>query len=277
MAPPEAEPAINDDVQQGVDVQRFKIVIWYPTSRDEEDWGELTLKEKLDQLDAAAVVAQREIARVASAQGLFLGPEYLLSSGYANNHQVPIPRTQREYVDARLRKISRSLGSTIFVPGSMMLETKDNMVENRAVAYYNAEVRFSCTKKDGVGETDDDDLKFASGNGGGSATLGGVSYGLQICRDASRPGYLATSVDVHIAVSAGLALSNLQNPGGSAPRLRIVAERGGAGTDRGGGGVEIQAEHGGQFAVVAPSELEDTGKIDEEFASVMVWDVQYAP
>ncbi|MFT3770614.1 MAG: hypothetical protein QM820_34750 [Minicystis sp.] len=256
---------------------RFKIVIWYPTSYDEEDWGKLALKTKLAQLEAAAAVAKTQIATVASAQGLFLGPEYLLSAGYEDNRPVPLSAHERTQAGGKLAKMSRSLGSTIFIPGSMLITNKDGKVESHAVAYYNAEARFSCTKKDPVGETADDARLFVKGNGGGAATIAGVGYGLQICRDASRDGYLTTKVDVHIAVSAGLALSNLVNPGGTAPRLRIVAERGGARSDRAGGGVEIKAESGGQFAVSAPTDLADTGDVEAPFNVMKTWDVQYTP
>jgi hypothetical protein len=210
----------------------------------------------------------------AGFQGVFVCPEYTLTAGgERDGHEIPIPLAQTSQLFNRLEGLSRRIPRVLFIPGSMMVvaETK---VQNRAIGYYGGESVIFCGKRDDVGEAAAHHT-FESGNGGATATIEGLRFGLQICRDASRAGYLDTAVDVHIVVSAGLALNNIVDPP-AAPRVRILAERGGVapGAQRDGGGVEFNRTANVVLAKVALTD-EVVAAADEGFRSVKTAVIDY--
>jgi hypothetical protein len=220
---------------------RFRVAIWYPTIQGDDIWESKPLTEKLAELETA-VASASGLFGGGGFQGIFVCPEYTLTAGgQRDGYELPIPVQQTAQLFNRLEMLSRRIPRVLFIPGSMMV-VAGTKVQNRVIGYYGGESVIFCGKKDDVGEAGGVHT-FEPGNGGGTATIEGLRFGLQICRDASRPGYLSSQVDVHIVVSAGLALDNIVDPnvagrGPTSPRVRVLAERSGTGEGRGGGGIE---------------------------------------
>jgi hypothetical protein len=182
-------------------------------------WSETNLQKRITSLQAATFTAQVEADTKMGAGSridtwIFTAPEY----AFAQDHVLPASNIQ---VQATLSQITSKYGSLLLVPGTIAVKDASNYAKNLCQVYQNGAEVCSFGKKNGVGEVAaNSGLTFSNGQGYGTFALNAITYGVEICKDAT-DGVLPNNVDIHIVVGQGVGHNAIHN---KATRYLIVAD-----------------------------------------------------
>ena len=207
----------------------FVVAYWDCWTGQLDYWARRSFNDRLTGFYAAAFSANLEVRTNNGGKDIiFVASEYALASPDVEGSTKPaefITVAQEQQAIAAMSNVSEKYPMLVCA-GSMPVRENGgppSNARNTCYAYHNGNRLWTINKHHGVGETGGDpQLVFTPGTGYGTATINGVSYGAEICRDATI-GMLPVVVDRRICVSAGAGKATLN---GYANETLIIAERG---------------------------------------------------
>jgi hypothetical protein len=218
------------------------IAFWNPTVVN--GWEATRFRDRLNALDVAVTTARaaRTLRVGALAEWLFLAPEYTFAGVDRNRPKAAEHVGAADLVDL-LRELTRISGADptlLLAPGTIAHQERAvagiSGAKNTSYAFRNGMLVWSFSKRLPVGEVTVQEavarrLVFHPGLGYGKATVNAVTYGAEICRDASHGGTLPGNVQRQVVIGAGVAhYPGNGNPdhyiANKATELQIVADYG---------------------------------------------------
>jgi hypothetical protein len=214
-----------------IDVAIWNCVVAQPLVvgvRQGKYWEDRTLAKKVYDLTQAVQHVSHQFANANPLQGIFVAPEYTMGSPNIPTStfpREPITTHQANWYYGRLAALSQLHPRLFIVPGTVVVKDGNLDVQNLVVGYFGGAQVFNDGKQNGVGEVPDySRYRFRPGNGGVQAAIAGVSFFVQICRDATMFGAPDPTVDIHLCVGQGVGVAAINK---RAPRrARIVADVG---------------------------------------------------
>jgi hypothetical protein len=212
-----------------IDVAIWNCVVAQPTVngvRRDPYWEARTLDKKVFDLGRAVQHVSNQFANAHALQGIFIAPEYAfgapaqLGSTFPRD---PITTHQANGYYGRLLALSNLHPRLLIVPGTVVVKDGNMDVEYRVVGYFGGAQVFNDGKLNGVGEVPaHSSYRFRPGNGGIQVVVAGVSFFVQICRDATMHGPPDPQVDIHLCVGQGVGrlAINKRRP----RRARVIAD-----------------------------------------------------
>jgi hypothetical protein len=212
-----------------IDVAIWNCVMAQPTVngvRRAPHWENRTLQKKVFDLEQAVQHVSHQFANVRALQGIFVAPEYAFGAPDqvgSTFPREPITTHQANWYYGRLAALSNLHPRLLIVPGTVVVKDGNLDVENRVVGYFGGASVFNDGKQNGVGEVPNySRYRFRPGNGGAQVAVAGVSFFVQICRDATMHGPPDPQVDIHLCVGQGVGRGaiNKRRP----RRARVIAD-----------------------------------------------------
>ena len=207
-------------------------------------WRTKTLDQRITALHAAVFTANVEAKmKSATADWIFVAPEYAFAAPAVHGMTYPavhVTALQEGTFRNALSAISEKYPTLVLAPGTIVVTDAPNRGRNTGYGYRNNAQLWRVDKRTNVSEVPAT-MTFQAGTGQASANVGGTTYGMEICADATGGGTLPAQVNRHIVVGAGVGHAAIAN---KALDVQIVADGGNYSVTRynnGNGGTAVRS------------------------------------